>query len=774
MRETNPLQARLIRAALILSTSLVPVARPASAAPLVVGFERFDVEANTGVSSGLLLYNELSCSACHGMASARQAAFPKRMAPKLEGVGERVRFDYLRAFIAAPHAVKPGTTMPSLFAGKTPDEVAAASDALAHFLLSLGGEFEDDGDTPDPARLTRGAELFHSVGCVACHEPTKAPNTGHSDDPFWEADSVVETPDREIPSVPFPDFAQKTSAAALAKFLADPLHVRPGGRMPDLQLAEEEAAAIAAWLVYRDEATPPSEVSYDPAKAEAGRALFQTVGCASCHEIDGTNSVLAASALTSERMEAGGCIAPEATGTQPWFALSENQRVALHALFTEAPATDAPTTADRINHTALALNCYACHDRNGLGGPEAGRAPYFTETEALDLGDEGRLPPTLTGVGSKLTPSWLEAILTDDGRVRPYMATRMPHFGDDHVLPLVSALRDVDKEANPLPIDVTGLLPHHRNRYGRELMGTEGLGCVTCHNLNGHKSLGIPAVDLAFVPDRLEPSWFKRYMLDPASLRPGTRMPAFFIEGKSQGSKLFSGNANSQIEALWIYLREVNETRLPVGMERGDGFELKPTTQPIVHRTFVQDVGTHAIAVGFPQGVHFVFDALTMRPALVWRGAFIDAESAQADRFTPFVKPLGDDVVSLPGGALLAPEIAGPWTTDGMRFTGYRLDEARVPIFQYERGSLRIEESLRPAEGGQSLRRKWVFYGPTQSQWLRIGVGEKESDTVFRMEGWTINVAADTQAESGPEHVGWIMPVTVTESGTSIEQVISW
>lgn len=775
MREMNSLQARLIRAALILGTSLVPVALPAAAQPVVVGFERFGSEDNTGVSSGLLLYNELSCSACHGMATAQQSAFPKRMAPKLEGVGERVRFDYLRAFIAAPHAVKPGTTMPAVFAGKPDAEVEAASDALAHFLLSLGGSFASDTETPNAERLARGEALFHSVGCVACHEPTKAPNTGHSDDPFWEADSVVETPDREVPSVPFPDFAQKTSAAALARFLADPLHVRPGGRMPNLQLAEEEAAAIAAWLVYRNEATPPtSEVSYDPAKAEAGRALFQTVGCASCHEIDGTNSVLAASALTAERLGAGGCIAPEATGKQPWFALSDNQRAALRTLFAEAPATETPTAEDRINHTALALNCYACHERNGLGGPEAGRAPYFTETEALDLGDEGRMPPTLTGVGSKLTPEWLHDILTDGGRVRPYMATRMPHFGEANVAPLAEALLAVDKVETPLSVDVTGLLPHHRSHYGRELMGTNGLGCVTCHNLNGTKSLGIPAVDLAFVPERLNPEWFLRYMLDPASLRPGTRMPAFFIDGKSQGSKLFSGHAQQQIEALWVYLREVKEIRLPEGMEDGADYELKPTTRPIIHRTFIENVGTYAIAVGFPEGIHFAYDARTMRPAVVWRGRFIDAESAQADRFTPFVKPLGESVVSLPTGASLAPEASGPWTADALRFTGYRLDDARVPIFQYQRGALRIEESLRPAEDGKSLRRKWVLSGPPQTQWVRIGVGEKENDMVFRIGELTIQVATETLVETGPEDVGWIMPVTVTEAGTSIEQVISW
>jgi len=67
-----------------------------------------------------------------------------------------------------------------------------------------------------------------------------------------------------------------------------------------------------------------------------------------------------------------------------------------------------------------------------------------------------------------------------------------------------------------------------------------------------------------------------------------------------------------------------------------------------------------------------------------------------------------------------------------------------------------------------------VLSGPPQTQWVRIGVGEKENDMVFRIGELTINVATDTPVEAGPEDVGWIMPVTVTEAGTSIEQVISW
>jgi hypothetical protein len=40
----------------------------AAAAPVVVGFDRFGESGETGVAPGLLLYNELKCGACHGIA----------------------------------------------------------------------------------------------------------------------------------------------------------------------------------------------------------------------------------------------------------------------------------------------------------------------------------------------------------------------------------------------------------------------------------------------------------------------------------------------------------------------------------------------------------------------------------------------------------------------------------------------------------------------------------------------------------------------------------
>ena len=74
------------------------------------------------------------------------------------------------------------------------------------------------------------------------------------------------------------------------------------------------------------------------------------------------------------------------------------------------------------------FNCIACHDRGDFGGVSPERNPHF-QTTNLNLGDQGRIPPTLTGVGAKLKPEWMRDVLVNRRSIRPYMKTRMPQFG---------------------------------------------------------------------------------------------------------------------------------------------------------------------------------------------------------------------------------------------------------------------------------------------------------------------------------------------------------
>jgi hypothetical protein len=107
------------------------------------------------------------------------------------------------------------------------------------------------------------------------------------------------------------------------------------------------------------------------------------------------------------------------------------------------------------------------------------------------------------------------------------------------------------------------------------------------------------------------------------------------------------------------------------------------------------EVGTHAILVGFPAGVHLAYDGRACRPALAWKGRFFDAYGTWFSRFAPFEKPLGESVVPWP-----VPDETGITRT----FEGYRLDDAGVPTFLFSVGGVAVEERFTPSENG-GLRR---------------------------------------------------------------------
>ena len=87
-------------------------------------------------------------------------------------------------------------------------------------------------DPLPPRPAMRGEMLFHSVGCLACHDPRKDPPSAP-----LPTSVLIGTPSR------------KYTLPGLAQFLQDPLAVRPSGRMPHLNLSAAEARDIASFLL---------------------------------------------------------------------------------------------------------------------------------------------------------------------------------------------------------------------------------------------------------------------------------------------------------------------------------------------------------------------------------------------------------------------------------------------------------------------------------------------------------------------------------------------
>ena len=734
----------------------VSAAASLTANPLVVGYERFHSQPGADlVEAGELLIGELGCASCHQVSGDIADRFPNRPSPRLEGIGQRANREWLSGWLESPHTAKASTVMPDLLAGRNDTERRRIADELTHFLLSLQPE-EGSAKTSrgDPAA---GRKLYHQTGCVACHEP----------DENYLQDTGAHTGNAalETPSIPLAHAPDKFNADGLAEFLINPLRHRPSARMPRVPLTAKEAADLAAYLV-KGSSTNSPDVRPDASKASAGRAAFSRLGCAACHVVQQggkplENAAKAAPLSKIARSHAWGCLSATPIEGVPFYHLNDRQRAAIAAALHAIPDASQVSFAERSRKLMTALNCFACHQRDKIGGPADGRRAYF-HTSGEDLEDEGRFPPTLTGVGRKLLPGAMIAIMQGKGDVRPYMTTRMPDFGEAHARELTSMLPtlDIPKDEKPTPRDGEENQVG-RNMWGRALMGVKGLSCITCHDLKGKRSLGIRAMDLAHAPQRLRAEWFRDYLIDPAKFRPGTRMPAFWPGGKP----LTKGNGSStarQIDSIWAYLGEIDQSRLPEGMERTGDYELKPTDKPIVFRTFMESAGMHAIAIGHPQGVHAAFDAQNVHWSLFWKGAFLDAESTWDDRFTPLAKPLGESVARLEG----SPGLNLANSAGKKDFGGFRLDENGAPTLLYRLAGRQIEDRLEPLAGKSGLRQTLTIKGEKGSFVFLLPVGDKSPKArVIEPRGAGPVVQLDSKKRGVPLELG--------ESG-SARMVIEW
>ena len=705
----------------VSSATLVGQEASHSDAVVLPVFERFFSSVDTDpLAAGAYLVGELGCTNCHLPSTALAERIVSKVGPTLDGVGDRLRVDFLLEYLTDPHGVKPGTTMPDLLAAFGRSERREMTRSITHFLASLKGSSTSTAERQ--ASMSNGRRLYHRVGCVACH----APEDGYRPSSLPEG---VELQELKVSPVPLGDVAEKYTVRGLAAFLRDPLAVRPSGRMPSLRLTDGEALDISSYLLKRSH-DRPDNFTIDRELAGKGRAHFAQLGCASCHQVTfedepvrPTRRAHRFSDLTSglER----GCLAVTPAVGVPRYELSKLQRVGLRAVVRQPDNRSPIVAANRTRRVMFALNCFACHARRAEAGPEDARRQYF-ESDGKDLGDEGRFPPHLTGVGAKLVPQALRSIIRGEGGVRPYVATRMPDFGPRYAAELTSLFQKADLPDEVLHIERVG-----RNRFGRRLVGVDGLSCITCHDFGDRPSLGIRAVDLVSMGKRLRPEWFRFYLEDPASFYPRTRMPSFWPGGEAVLKTVRGGNTDTQIDDIWVYLMEADQTRLPNGMEAANVFELVPRERPIVFRTFMKGAGAHAIAVGYVGGPHFAFDALAGRVDSAWKGRFLDAESTWENRFTPPALPLGAEILGFPKGPLIAPlqTASAPWpdviAPDALlRFRGYRLDVDGVPTLLYGLHGVLVEERLTPIGGGVGLERRITLRGDRSGLWMRLWRGD--------------------------------------------------
>lgn len=235
--------------------------------------------------------NYFGCLSCHLVGEQRPEGAREGWAPDLAQAAGRLNADWIVRWLLDPQKIQSGTKMPSFFTGPDsgPPEILGGDEgrqilALRAWILGLGATPGAEGYAEAQARYPdlssgEGRRIVEELNCRGCHPIPGLPEP------------------RKV--APMLDYAgSKFRREWLVDFLKNPHTLRPAGyllgwqsRMPDFRLSEEEARAIADYLmtltypglpdgvVKEEKALSPFE------RFQAGKLFEKTNGCIACHQV---------------------------------------------------------------------------------------------------------------------------------------------------------------------------------------------------------------------------------------------------------------------------------------------------------------------------------------------------------------------------------------------------------------------------------------------------------------------------------------------------------
>ncbi|QDT07730.1 Cytochrome c [Rubripirellula lacrimiformis] len=682
------------------------------------------------------LYHSVGCAACHP--SFNGSPTPPSTSVPLGDLASKYTLVSLARFLQNPHAVRPGHRMPALVG--SPDEAFA----IAAFLTG------DVSIQPGSARFRRQIYRgnwkklpdFSQLEPVTTDEVTEL-----KIDDISPKNNYAVVFQAELPIASDGNYTFKLTSDDGSVLLIDghrldndsihpektaeatyelaagvyPIEVQffDGGGEAALRLEVNDpqfgTSDISQVISDADNVDfLPSKFVVDPALVDQGRQWFAGSGCKNCHALDdGPKSTLSAPALAD--MQIGrGCMSEVIPAGSMDYELNLSQLSAITAKIeslrhpasagqTESAGQTASTERDaaaNVHLTMATLNCYACHERGKLGGPELSRDAIF-QTTTPEMGLEGRLPPALDGVGDKLNDEYFAKVVGEGANLRDYMLTRMPAFGYEPLRSFHQDVNAIDRRDDMQPAEHTDS-PAKVLAAGRRAVGNKGLACIKCHSFGSEKGGGIGAIDMLQMTNRLRVEWFHRYLQDPTGYRPGTRMPNSFVDGKSSLADLYHGDPTLQIDAMWQYLGQGEKAKEPVGLKQS-AIILAAGSKPLIYRNFFVGLSGRGIAVAYPDHMNLIWDAESMTMARIWRHSFIDASKHWVGRGQGNQEPLGDSIVQWESATPLAiiDSIDADWPSQpgrqrGYRFSGYRLDSSGNPTFQYSIGDVTVTDTPIP------------------------------------------------------------------------------
>lgn len=552
------------------------------------GYEAEQLPGAPQLTRGLMAWRRLGCAGCHRTQTLETGKKPRRIGPSLEQVADKLDVTFVRAFLADPQKVRPGTAMPSFFSDDAlrgapafaADPIRAQRRSRVEQLVALlytKRTAEGRPQQPGAGDAAAGARRFVELGCVACHR-----------------ESTLNVPGARAKGLGGigPDLSEaggRLRGPWLDLWLRSPRRISPETLMPDLRLTDTERQDLVARLgslgTRPAAARPP-----DPALAEQGRALAEKLGCPGCHRMAAFNAkepppvgpdLDGYGDKVVDLLDWGGHPTPVERRTRrrwtelkltrplafdrppgvllmPWQKLRSGEVQGLLVLLRSLTETEAGPVAratERARHLrrgeslVQTLGCRQCHSVGGEGAPIRALWPRPSDR-----------PPPLDHQGAKVLPQWLQGFLRRPIALRPWLAMRMPAFDLDaeEAAALAGYFAAQDRASFPF------VPPRDEAPEGAELEGALALftkmQCVRCHLLSNAPTLkpGELAPDLALSGNRLRRDWIRRFVLEPQKVLPGTKMPTLFPLADEDDPKsrttpepqLLDGSVPRQVDAL--------------------------------------------------------------------------------------------------------------------------------------------------------------------------------------------------------------------------------
>jgi cytochrome c2 len=571
---------------------------------------RLTVPGAPVLNRGRELFYEYGCHGCHALKYTDNMPVT---GPTLRGINRKLTREWARTFIDSPQKVKPETRMPEFFhLSNSPEKTIEAIEieAILEYLYNDSMKLESTVSRMPRGNMQRGKVLFDSIGCLGCHSLDTGivpPAVNHRGidkklQRQWVM-SWLKNPSAYNPKTLMPGLRlTKSEIADISAFL----------KGQDLAGHGFTMLAAPKWESRVDKLL---KQRMEPAPSRVTRRLLQKLlprqklhrlgqktilfyGCYGCHEIrnmDNMNPV--GSILDNEGsknlsdLDFGGHMGKIPHERYAYFEQilkdprlfdvgqkkETKDRLRMPKYLLGEAYQDALTCfllGEKQNHAAASIRiketqedlaykkgeylmmewkCYGCHILYRHNESRRGSIRYY-------ITDSTMAPPFLYLEGKKVEPNWLFSFLDSVQTVRPWLKVRMPSF-DFSRDTLDILVKHFEAEAGTPTIETyfdPARVSRRNINFGKKLFVQ--FKCETCHIKRGRAPRQRPrdqwAPDIALTPKRMRVEWIVKWLKDPQTYVPGTRMPNYFYD-YDEDEKVFEPlipNPGESILAMRDYL----------------------------------------------------------------------------------------------------------------------------------------------------------------------------------------------------------------------------